>query len=146
MNALLESIAQGWGWKLGKPVAIIATNRFGNVIVQNKAGHFFRIVPEELQCELFAQSASELQQKRSGGNFISDWEMTALVEQSESTLGSLAEGEVYYLVTPGCLGGKYAEENIRKITLSELLACSGDMARQIDDVPDGGKVEIRITE
>ncbi len=78
MSALLEAVAQGWGWKLGEPVAIIATNRFGNAIVQNKGGHFFRIMPEEWQCE--------------------------------------------------------------------LLACSGDMARQIDSVPDGGSVEIKVTE
>ena len=53
---------------------------------------------------------------------------------------------MYYLVVPGCLGGEYAEENIRKITMRELLAYSGDMARQIDDVPDGGSVEIKVTE
>ena len=146
MNPLLEAIAQGWGWKLGEPVAIIATNRFGNAVVQNKDGQFFRIIPEELQCELLAQSSSELEEKRSRDDFVRDWEMAALVERAESTLGQLAEGEVYYLVVPGCLGGKYSEENIRKITLRELLGCSGDMARQIDDVPDGGSVVIRVTE
>jgi len=44
------------------------------------------------------------------------------------------------------LGGKYAEENIRKISLRELLAYSGDMARQIADVPDGGRVIITPSE
>lgn len=67
---LLEAIAQGWGWKLGEPVAIIATNRFGNALVQNKAGQFFRITPEELQCQLLASSSSELEEKRSRGDFV----------------------------------------------------------------------------
>ena len=144
MNALLEAIAEGWSWKLGEPVAIIATNRFGNAIVRNKAGHFFRIMPEEWQCELLAQSLIELEEKRSTEDFILDWEMTALVERAESALGPLAEGEVYYLVLPGLLGGTYAEENIRKIALRELLAFSGEMARQIDDVPDGGSVILTV--
>lgn len=146
MNALLEAVAEGWSWKLGRPVAIIATNRFGNAIVQNEQGQFFRIMPEEWECELLASSAEELEQTRKSDDFIRDWEMTALVQRAQTFLGPLEEGEVYYLVIPGCLGGKYAEENIRKNSLRELLAYSGEMARQIDDVPDGGSVTIVPTE
>ncbi len=42
--------------------------------------------------------------------------------------------------------GRLPEENIRKITLRELLAFSGDMARQIDDMPDGGSVILTVAE
>src|SRR6266850_3062106 len=137
MNVLLEAIAEGWSWKLGKPVAIVATNRFGNAIVQNEEGLFFRIMPEEWQCELLACCSEELEEKRKRDDFVRDWEMLALVQRAEVALGPLADGEVYYLVVPGCLGGKYAEENMQKNSLRELLAYSGEMARQIDDVPDG---------
>ena len=58
----------------------------------------------------------------------------------------MAEGEVYFLVIPSMLGGKYAEENIRKIPLPELLAYSGSMAVQMDGVLDGEKVVIVPTE
>ena len=128
MNAVLEAIAEGWSWKLGKPVAIVATNRFGNALVQNEKGYFF------------------LEEKRKSDDFVRDWEMLASVRRAEVALGPLAEGEVYYLVVPGCLGGKYAEENIRKNSLRELLAYSGEMARRIDDVPDRGSVIIAPTE
>jgi len=146
MNALLEAVAEGWSWKLGRPVAIVATNRFGNAIVQNEQGQFFRIMPEEWACELLASSVEGLEQRRKSDDFIRDWEMTALVQRARAFLGPLEEGEVYYLVIPGCLGGKYAEENIRKNSLCEVLAYSGEMARQIDDVPDGGRVTIVPTE
>ena len=137
MSDLLQAIAQGWSWKLGNPVEIVATNSFGNAIVRNEAGQYFRIMPEEWQCDLLATSASDLEQKREQPNFIRDWEMLALVARAEAALGPLKDGQVYYLVVPGVLGGKYAEDNIRKISLVELLAYSGDMAHQIDNVPDG---------
>jgi hypothetical protein len=146
MNTLLEAITEGWSWKLGKPVAIIATNGFGNAIVQNDKGQFFRIMPEEWDCQLLASSAEELHEKRTSDDFIRDWEMTALVQRARVSLGRLEEGEVYYLVVPGCLGGKYAEENIRKNSLRELLAYSGEMARQIDQLPDGGRVVLKPTQ
>jgi hypothetical protein len=146
MNALLKAITDGWSWKLGTPVALIATNQFGNAIVRNAGGRFFRIMPEEWQCELLADSAEELEAKRQTDDFRRDWEMTVLVEKAEAAHGPLAEGQVYYLVIPGILGGKYAVENIRKISFRELLAYSGDMAQQIDDVPDGGSIIITPTE
>src|SRR5256885_12066323 len=93
MNALLDAVAEGWGRKPGRPVAIISTNRFGNAIVQNEQGQFFRIMPEEWECELLASSAEELEQTRKSDDFIRDWEMTALVERAQTFLGPLEEGE-----------------------------------------------------
>ncbi len=146
MDPLLTAVAEGWGWKLGKPVEILATNLFGNAIVKNDAGQFFRIMPEEWQCELIATSACELEEKRKSPEFVHDWMMKRVVEVAERAHGPLADGQVYFLVTPGILGGKYDAENIRKISLRELLAYSGDMAQQIDDVPDGEQIRIVVKE
>jgi hypothetical protein len=141
---ILQAIAEGWGWKLGKPVEVVAINAFGNAIVVTKDGKYYRIVPEELQCSVIATSRVELDEARSREEFLRDWQMTPLVSRAETALGRLSDGECYYLVVPGVLGGKYAEENIRKISLIECLRCSGDMARQIDKMPDGTKVQIKI--
>jgi hypothetical protein len=144
MNDLLAAIAEGWSWKLGLPVELLATNQFGNTIVRNSDGHYFRIIPEEWQCELLARSPEELGAKRQSPEFVRDWEMAGLVRQAQIWQGPLAEGRVYCLVTPGVLGGKYAEDNIRTITLRELLSYSGCMARQIEGLPNGTKVEIVV--
>ena len=146
MGDLLQAIAEGWSWKLGNPVEIVATNGFGNVIVRNEAGQYFRIMPEEWQCKLLATSASDLKQRREDPDFVLDWEMLPLVARAEAAHGPLKDGQVYYLVVPGVLGGKYAEENIRKIRLVELLAYSGEMAHQIDNVPDGAQAKIVLKE
>jgi len=41
-----------------------------------------------------------------------------------------------WLSTGGILGGKYAEEHSRKSSLQEVLSYSGDMAHQMEDLPD----------
>ncbi len=120
MNPLLNAIEQGWKWKLGVPVAIVATNRFGNALVKNTDNHYFRIMPEVWLCEPFAGSATELEEKRKAPDFIRDWEMTVIVSRAEVSQGPLLEGQVYYLVVPAVLGGKYVEDNIKKISLIEL--------------------------
>ena len=140
MTTLLQAISEGWSWKLGVPVEVIATNRFGNAIVRNSDGEFYRLMPEEWQCELLARTPAELEEKRKKEDFVRDWEMTPLVERAVAAHGPLAAGECFFLVKPGLLGGKYEVQNIRKIPLPELLSYSGSMAEQIQDVPDGGQV------
>ena len=145
MDPIINAIAEGWRWKLGQPVEVVATNLFGNAIVKNDQGLYFRIVPEEWSCELIANSTSDLEQATNTADFIQDWEMTRVIALAVSTLGSLAEGQVYCLVTPGILGGKYDAENIKKISLREVLAYSGDMAKQINGLPDGANVQMAVT-
>ena len=146
MSDLLQAIFKGWGWKIGKPVEVVATNQFGNALVKTETGSYFRVMPEEWQCELIATSTAELEAKRKTEDFIRDWEMSALVARAKAAHGPLAEGQVYYLVIPGLLGGKYSEENIRKISLQEVLSYCGDMAHQMEDVPDGTEVKIVLKE
>jgi hypothetical protein len=143
MNPLLEAISEGWSWKIGNPISLIASNAFGNAIILNDEGRYFRIIPEEWQCELLAISREQLEAKRREDDFFRDWEMRALVIRAEASQGPLAEGQVYFLVTPGFLGGKYSEENIRKISLRELLSYSGAMARQTDGLPDGAQIIVK---
>lgn len=146
MKELLEAISEGWSWKIGKPFSLMTTNYFGNAIVQNEAGQYFRIIPEEWECDLLANSPDELEEKMKEEEFVSDWEMRELVIRASAAQGSLAEGQVYCLAIPGLLGGKYSEENIRKISLLELLAYSGEMARQTKDLPDGARIKLKYTE
>ena len=67
------------------------------------------------------------------------------MEQAGSRAGKLAEGEVgYHLAIPGPLGGKYVVSNIRKISTCESLDFSGDLAKQIENLPDGTKVRLKV--
>ncbi len=142
MNELLQAIAAGWGWQIGRPVELIDHNAFGNVIIRNDSDLYFRIIPEDLQCDLLGTTPEELAAERAKPKFKEDWEMSPLVEAAERALGKLAEGECYYLVIPGPLGGEYAVSNIKKIPMRQLLDFTGFIAHEIKDLPDGTKVKL----
>jgi hypothetical protein len=130
---------------MGMPAAVVSTNRFGNVIVRGVDDRYYRIIPESLDCLPFATSEAELLANMNDDAFILDWEMKRLVEKAEAALGVLSKGRVYYLVVPSVLGGSYSEQNIRTITIEELLYCSGDIAQQIEGLPPGAKVKMVVT-
>lgn len=73
-----------------------------------------------------------------------DWEMASLVEEAEARYGVQPEGRCFCLKVPAVLGGAYAIENIGTVPLLELIAFVGDLARQIEDLPDGATVDLRI--
>lgn len=143
---ILQTIRKAWGWIGIQPFELIDTNAFGNVICKDMYGHFWRIYPEDLLCEVIAESDLEFEKLRLSCDFKTDWNMSSLVMEAEIALGKLHHGQRYCLKMPSVLGGAYASENIGVIQFSELISASGDMAERIKELPDGAQVQIHITD
>jgi hypothetical protein len=56
----------------------------------------------------------------------------------------LGEGQCYGLKRQGVAGGSFRPENIYIATLAEYISFMGDFHRQIQDVPDGTTVTIKV--
>jgi hypothetical protein len=140
----VELVRKAWGWTGLDPADVLAVSLFGNLIVLDKAGVYWRICPEEWSCERIACNAAEFAALTGDEEFQIDWEMAPLIELARNKLGPLSEGYVYCLKRPAVIGGKYEATNLGTITLNELISFSGDMAEQIKDVPDGGYIEIKF--
>ena len=84
---MLTTIRESWGWTGLEPVAVTATNAFGNVIVRAADGAYWRICPEELSCEVVARNDTEFDALYSDEDFQLDWQMERLVQVARATLG-----------------------------------------------------------
>ena len=143
---LISSIRRGWSWRGLEPALVVGENDFGNLMVKDVVGHFWRVCPEDLTCAVVARGRAELDALSRQQDFLHDWYMAALVEEARELLGPLRPGYKYCLKIPGPLGGKYGGTNLGTISLRELIEASGDMARQIDDVPDGSQVRLTVVD
>jgi hypothetical protein len=141
---MLDTIREGWGWIGLVPAAVTAENAFGNLIVRDTDGTYWRICPEELSCERVARNAQEIEALFRVDEFLTDWEMTLLVEQAQQKLGPVPADRCYCLKLPAVIGGKYDAGNIGTIPRAELIAFAGDLARQIKDVADGEQIVISV--
>jgi hypothetical protein len=141
---MIDTIRTAWSWIGLAPAEIVATNAFGNLIVRSVDGAFWRICPEELSCAPIAWSQSEYERLLGDAEFVTDWEMTNLVELARDHLGPLSPGRCYCLKMPAILGGGYEASNLGTNSRFEVIAFSGDVAQQLKDVPDGGRVKISI--
>ena len=143
---LTECINEAWGWTGIEPSKVVGENAFGNLMIQDTSGQYWRLCPEDLSCQVVARDRSELDLLSKDQAFLHDWYMTALVEQAEELLGPLSVGRKYCLRIPGPLGGEYGGENLSTLTLNELVLASGHIAEQIKDLPDGARIQLKITD
>lgn len=143
---LISEIRDAWGWVGLDPLEVVRDNEFGNLIIRSTDGKYWRLCPEDVYCEVIANNREELDRLFQDGEFLADWYMTALVEKAKESVGPLDSGKRYCLVVPGVLGGAYDESNIRSVPLVELIRFSGDIGRQIRDLPDGSQVDLKVVD
>ena len=137
---LLERIGRAWGWAGIAPAEVVGENDFGNLIIRDVDGRYWRLCPEDPYCRVVANDRAELDALSKDRKFLRDWYMSALVEQANAVVGALTQGRKYCLKIPGVLGGEYGGSNLASIALEALVEASGHIARQIDGQPDGAKV------
>ena len=143
---LLAEIEKAWGWVGLKPAQIVGDNDFGNFIIEDEAGRYWRLCPEDLHCKVVAHDRAELDALSQSQDFLRDWYMADLVAQAKEKLGPLRPGYKYCLKIPGVLGGEYGGANLAVISAKELVTASGHLAKEIEGLPDGAQVRLNIPE
>ncbi len=141
---IVDEILQSWGWAGIKPMEVVGQNDFGNLIIKDEDGRYWRLCPEDCYCKIIAANRAELERLSRDQEFLHDWYMSALVEQARKQCGPLAAGRKYCLKIPGVLGGEYGGDNLATAPQVELVRFSGDVARQIEEIPDGSPIELRV--
>ena len=142
--SIIQSITDSWSWVGIEPDEIVGENEFGNLIVKDTSQKYWRLCPEDLYCEVVAQNRAELDELSKNQDFLEDWYMESLVQQAKEKLGELSENQKYCLVIPGVLGGSYDISNIKTAPLKEIIMFSGNVAKQIQDLPDGAQINLNV--
>jgi hypothetical protein len=143
---LIAIVKESWGWAGLDPDQIVGDNDFGNLMIKDKSGRYWRLCPEDLNCRVVAESRPELDALSRSQEFLRDWHMIELLAQAKERVGTLRPGYKYCLKIPGLLGGEYGGDNLASIPIGELISASGHIARQVAELPDGAKVRLTIVD
>jgi hypothetical protein len=143
---VIDQVRSAWSWVGIDPVEVVGENDFGNLILKDALGRYWRLCPEECSCEVIASNREDFDVLSKNQEFLRDWHMPSLVDYAFKTLGVLSEGRKYCLKIPGVLGGEYGGKNIATISLDELIGASGYIAKQIRDLPDGSTIRWKVTD
>ena len=143
--SLVDIVNENWG-RTGIEVSRVrAQSPMGHLVLSDAQENFFYLDPDgmaiiplgsrqEAQAHLDSEEAQEL------------WWGGELIATARETLGEPPEGSVFSLKPRALIEGQYAPENIWIISLEELIAFTGDVARQLKDLPDGAQIKIEVTD
>jgi hypothetical protein len=146
MKLNIDIVRESWGWVGLEPAEIVGENDFGNLLIKDTVGKYWRLCPEECFCNIVAENHAAFEALLRDEAFLQDWRMHKLIALARDRLGPLPKDRKYCLKIPGIWGGAYDGNSLATITLAELLAASGYIASQIKDLPDGAQVQLRIVD
>lgn len=141
---IIEEVKEHWGWTGINPTEVVAENEFGNLILKDAEDNFWRLCPEDVYCEVIASSIDDYNKLINDQEFLIDWNMIVMVDEAKKMLGELKEGYKYYMVIPGVLNGEYSGNNIKTAPFKEVIGLSGDLGKQIKDLPDGAEIKLKV--
>lgn len=140
---IIDEVKEAWGWTGIEPTEIVTENEFGNLIIRDSGNKFWRLCPEDVYCEVIADSIEAYNKLIIDAEFLNDWNMAVMVDEATTKLGVLKEGYKFYLVIPGILNGEYSGDNIKTASFDKIIRWSGDLGKQIKDLPEGSEVNLK---
>lgn len=145
MIVSVEAANKAWSWRTGAISKIHGTSRFGNLLVESENGDIWRICPEELAAKKLGP-ATELPGIERDADFVVDWNMEDLVRACEDLLGPQPRDRFIGFKQFPALGGAYHAENLMYVEPGQWIGFSGEVARQVDQLPDGTQVGLKWTD
>lgn len=144
-GAILEVLRQVWAWALNDPTQVLMVNAFGNVLVTCHDGTLWRVIPEELTARKIRDDKNYLAAFEDE-QFREDWLFEGVTDAAGAALGPLGEGQCYAFKTWPIMGGPFTPDNMYVATTTEWLGVSGEVGRQIKDLPNGAKITLDIVD
>jgi hypothetical protein len=146
---LAAAAAEAWRWLIPEPWHPLLCSMFGGIFLEKEEGGVFWLECGTGEVVQVADSAAAFDAYLAGPRDdawlaqIDDWFLLPLVEQIHAAGKRPAPGQCYgATILPIFKGGAYNVGNMFVLPAREWLTMTGDMHRQLIDVPDGAQVRI----
>ncbi len=137
-----------WEWMIGRSRRPILVSAIGDAFVQDtRDGTVHQLDTAFAELEQVAASEDELRALLDDREFVIERLAAQLFGDLRGAGLELGPGQVYSWKTPPALGGKVALDNAEVADLEVHFSVTGQLHRQIAELPEGTPIEsIRIDE
>ncbi len=141
-----DKITENWTWLIGTDKTPIMVSAIGDMFLQadNKNIYWLDVGGGELK--LVAERNQDFEEKLKNIEQVNEWFMINLTTDLRLSDKKLNEGQLYSYKKLPIMGGEYTVDNFAPLDIVEHFRYTGDIHKQIKDLPDGTKVEIKIVD
>jgi hypothetical protein len=133
-----------WRWPIGGHPRTIGWSSSGDLFYRDVEGRVWRLDTGAGETELFAASREEFVDLLRNPDIEGEFLLRAVVEDFANTHGALAAGECLGFTCLPILGGSYSAGNRYPLSVEEHAGVTGNMHRQLRDVPIDTSVQVKI--
>ena len=132
-----------WRWLLGNSPRFVGWSTGGDLFIENPDGSIALLDPGGGDLERIADSLADLRDQLGDEERSRVLLQAGIVEAFEPQNGSLSGDRCLSYTTLPVFGGDCTADNRFAVTIEEHAGFTGDIHRQISDLPEGAKVQIK---
>jgi hypothetical protein len=133
-----------WRWLLGGRARVHGWSSAGDVFYADDRGRIWRLDTGAGESACVAESAEAFERALSDPAAAEELLLLPVVDAFEAARGRLNAGQCLGFATLPVFGGAYTADNRYPIAVVEHAAFTGDVHRQIRDLPDGASIELKV--
>ena len=135
-----SSLTEDWLWLVGKDKRPILISAIGDLFLEDESKKIYWLDTGAGNLELIADNIQDFQEKLQNNELANEWLLINLVINLKESGKILDEGQIYtYKILP-VLGGEYTVDNFEPTDIEVHFSVTGQLHRQIKDLPPGTKI------
>lgn len=145
---IAREAAKAWSWLVPEPWESIICSMVAGVFLETPSSGVLWLDTGTGLVEQVAQSRIHFEEMvRSSPDLVDEWFLSSLVERLHAAGKIPGEGECYgFTILPVFAEGKYDTDNMFVLPVREQLVGIADIHRQLNDLPEGASVQVRVTD
>jgi hypothetical protein len=133
-----------WIWLIGNDKEPIMVSSIGDMFLKDKNGKIYWLNVGEGLLDSVSENIDEFNLKLKDDSQVDEWFMIGLVQQIKESGLELENGKLYGYKKLPVIGGDYEPENFELTDLEVHFSLTGQIHKQIKDLPDGTKVNFKV--
>lgn len=138
----LDRLMESWDWLIGNDKKPILMSSIGDLFLEDNEGICYWLNVGEGILEKVADNETEFKAKLKNEEIVDEWFLIELVSEIKRSGLELTEKKLYGYKKLPIIGGEYKPENFEMTDIEVHFELSGQIHKQIKDLPDGTKVKI----
>lgn len=141
-----DKLTVDWTWLIGTDKKPILVSAIGDMFLQadNKKIYWLDVGSGEIK--LIANGIQDFEDKLKNIEQVNEWFMIALTTNLRLSDKKLKDGQLYSYKKLPIIGGDYTLDNFTPLDIVEHFGYTGEIHKQIKDLPDGTEVVLKIVE
>jgi len=142
----LKKLIESWDWLIGNDKTPILVSSIGDIFLEDRNEKCYWLNVGEGIIEKVAEDKTEFKEKLTDSEIVSEWFLVELVAELKKGGMELTENMLYGYKKLPVLGGEYEPENFELTDIEVHFELSGQIHKQIKDLPDGAKINNFVIE